>query len=88
MADSSERRKRINFRKSPSLGSKPLIPEMAELIKKKELGEFGNFIDGILPLPLQRALASMFPGNQTLQRLQALNDYRQEHNIKVSRLPI
>jgi hypothetical protein len=86
MANSAERY--VNFKKLNAQPPKEYIPEISEEIMKSKMGEFARFVDGVLPVSVQKVLASMMPGNKTMQRLMAINDFRQEHGIRVSRNPL
>lgn len=80
--------KRVNFRNLNSQPPKEFIPEMREALMINEMGSVAHFLDGILPVSVQRWLGGQFPNNITFQRMVMLNDYRQENNIPVSRNPI
>jgi hypothetical protein len=88
MTDSAERAKKITLRNLRRRVPSPLIPEMREEIMKKEMGPWAQFIDGVLPVSVQRVLARMLPGNEIMQRLVSINDFRTEHQIPVSRNPL
>lgn len=78
----------VNLAKLNSQPPKELIPEMREEIMKNEIGAFAQFVDGLVPVSVQRVIARMLPGNVMMQRLIALNDFRIEHQILVSRSPL
>lgn len=89
MSDSAERPLRnITLRQLRARTPYPLIPEIREELMKNEMGSFAQLIDGVLPVSVQRVLARMLPGNEIMQRLVSINDFRKEHQIPVSRNPL
>lgn len=90
MSDSAEKRtRRVNYlalsRRNGTVS--PLIPEIRLDRKEAALGLTEKVIYHVFPEPMQRFLARVLPGNDSISRVLEVTDFRKEHGIPKSYFP-